>query len=184
MVTKRAEPSSPAGLSARGLLLLVWTSMRDLYGRAWSSQYGETPSPAWAAALRDLSAAEIRAGLRGAVDSCRTFPPTAPEFRGLCRPRLERTSEQRALYSRIEAETPAALPSPEALAATSSTGRAWWAYWIVEGLRPPPNGVTPEKLDAMLDGYDLVAMRADVVRERDVILGRYGVEMTPERVER
>lgn len=43
----------------------------------------------WAEALAGLTRAEIVSGIQGLVTSGKPFPPTLPEFYGLCRPRID-----------------------------------------------------------------------------------------------
>lgn len=64
--------------------------MKALYGAKFSQQWGDIDpvrlAHIWAEEIADYTAEEIQRG----VTSCRgrTFPPTLPEFLGLCRPTL------------------------------------------------------------------------------------------------
>lgn len=162
--------SSSGRRSEDSATVLVWATLGDLYGQLWRTNYGDVPSPAWRAALAGLTPQEIRTGLRAAVESGRAQPPTAPTFRAYCRPPDRRTSEQRALYGRIDAGSQtAALPSPEHLAGRTRVGRQWLAYWWLREIRPRPRDVTMEQMDEMLDGADVAEMDRRVRRHREAI---------------
>lgn len=64
----------------------LWQMMGSLYGHRWTSSYGDEVDPdrVWAATLYGLDESHIRSGLRECVDRRLEWPPTAPEFRGLC----------------------------------------------------------------------------------------------------
>lgn len=80
-----APPPVPVAWAAR-----VIERMQALYGAKFAQQWeGIEPArlaEAWAQEIADYTAEEIQRGLA----SCRgrTFPPTLPEFLGLCRPTL------------------------------------------------------------------------------------------------
>lgn len=168
---------SPTGATSEespaAILATVWATLGDLFGPMWTSGFGPTPTPAWRAALRGLRSEEVRRGFRAVAEAGGHYPPSAPEFRALCRPPDKRTPEQRALYARIDAEhggQRAALPAPDALAMRTRVGRQWLAFWWLEGIREKPSNVTMEQLDDMLDGADVAAMREQVARCRREIL--------------
>jgi len=76
------------------LIYNIWARMADLFGHRWTSAYGEDPyqdgaGDTWARALAGLTPEEIGAGLRKVSTRCGEWPPTAPEFRGLCEPTAE-----------------------------------------------------------------------------------------------
>lgn len=60
--------------------------MAQMYGHKWTSSHGEEidPKNVWAAALRDLSESQIRAGLNSLAKSHFEWPPSVVEFRILC----------------------------------------------------------------------------------------------------
>lgn len=178
--TSEPPSRSTTGPGSRELLLTVWRTMRELFGQSWTSQYGATPSAGWRAALRGLSAEEIRAGLRAMVDAGDSFPPGAPSFRAMCRPPDRRTPEQRAFARRVADENPVPL-SLERLAGGTQTGRRWLAYWWLRGIRPRPADVTMELLDEMLDGADVEDMDAQVKKGREDIL--HGMRHRPEAID-
>jgi len=168
MGTQHDEPHSQSGPNPTELMLLVWSTMGDLYGPLWSSGYGQRPTAAWKATLSGLTAQEVKRGLRATVESGEAHPPTAPQFRGRCRPG---TPQQRAFYAAIEeGSQAAALPSPEHMAAHTAMGRRWLAYWWLREIRPKPPGVTMDQIDEMLDGADLERMDAQVSDYRAEIL--------------
>lgn len=76
---------APRGLP-RALVETVWQLMGSLYGHRWVSAYGSEVDPdrVWSATLYGLDEAQIRAGMRKCVDQALDWPPSAPEFRGLC----------------------------------------------------------------------------------------------------
>ena len=59
--------------------------MTEMYGSLWSNSQGDEPNETWAMGLDILSPKEIGAGLVALRDSAKPFPPTLPEFIGLCR---------------------------------------------------------------------------------------------------
>lgn len=83
--TSEAQPVLPVAWAAR-----LIERMQALYGAKFAQQWdGISPArlaEVWAQEIADYSAEEIQRGLA----SCRgrTFPPTLPEFLGLCRPTL------------------------------------------------------------------------------------------------
>lgn len=88
----------------------LWERMLGMYGHAWASQNGTTPSgvtaETWGAALAGLDRLQLAAGLRACVVEGREFPPSAPRFRAMCLgiPPFERV--------RIEVTQPDADRSP------------------------------------------------------------------------
>lgn len=61
--------------------------MTRLYGHRWTSSFSDEidPGNVWAAALRGLTMDSIKAGLNALVDSEYDWPPSAIEFRKLCK---------------------------------------------------------------------------------------------------
>jgi len=58
-----------------------------MFGSRWVAQYGETDDGTWLAGLRDLTWEHLQRGMgRCARDRRDAWPPTLPEFRGLCLP--------------------------------------------------------------------------------------------------
>ncbi len=55
----------------------------------WSGVSTDLVRATWGEALATLTRHEIGIGLRALVQSGKPFPPTLPEFYGLCRPRVE-----------------------------------------------------------------------------------------------
>ena len=60
-----------------------------MYGLRWTSSQPETPSDGWCITLRGLTPAEIGLGLDRLAQAALAWPPSAPEFRALCRPHRE-----------------------------------------------------------------------------------------------
>lgn len=85
------EANTPEPLSL-GLLEKLWITMTQTYGHKWTSNYGEAPKAdhAWAKILGGLTGHQLANGLRrlielGQVDpEVAKWPPSAPDFRGMC----------------------------------------------------------------------------------------------------
>ena len=62
--------------------------MTAIYGHRWTSQYGDCNAAMeiWQKGLSDLTAEELGAGLRAMLNRDDPWPPSLPEFRGLCKP--------------------------------------------------------------------------------------------------
>ena len=58
--------------------------MSRLYGHKWSSGFGETDDGTWLRGLRDMTPTQLGQGLQACLEREDTWPPTLPEFRGLC----------------------------------------------------------------------------------------------------
>lgn len=86
-------PSSPL------LMAYLWERMTHLYAFKWTSQFGEAATDdqgaltetarTWATVLSDVTYQQVAYGL----DRCKVreyeWPPVAPKFRAMCRPRPE-----------------------------------------------------------------------------------------------
>lgn len=74
------------GLLPKPLIAVVWQVMTSMYGTLFTNRYGieVDPDNVWRAALYGLDEDGIKRGFRACVDQAMKFPPTAPEFRGLC----------------------------------------------------------------------------------------------------
>jgi len=79
-------PTSRGNSLPRELVAMLWQLMSSLYGHRWTSSYGDEVDPdrVWAAALHGLDEAAIRQGMRVCVERAGEWPPSAPEFRGMC----------------------------------------------------------------------------------------------------
>lgn len=65
--------------------------MAKMYGHRWVSSYGDADDGTWLTGLRDLSLAQIGAGItkcleRRPRDGSEDWPPTLAEFRAMCLP--------------------------------------------------------------------------------------------------
>lgn len=83
---KKAEEisreSSPASAT---LMEKLWSLMTDLYGHKWTSVHGlEDTSGVWGKALSGVDKYQIAAGAKACALSGEPWPPSAPEFRGMC----------------------------------------------------------------------------------------------------
>jgi hypothetical protein len=60
--------------------------MVELYGPAFVSAYGESPSPLWLAAIGGLSDEQCRKGLATLAGQAREYPANLTQFVAACRP--------------------------------------------------------------------------------------------------
>lgn len=60
--------------------------MAELYGTKWTSTQPDTPTDGWVVALDGLSASDVGIGLMALRDSGLDWPPSAVEFRRMCKP--------------------------------------------------------------------------------------------------
>lgn len=60
--------------------------MVELYGPAFLSAYGESPSPLWLAAISELTDDECREGLTALAKAAREYPANLTQFVAACRP--------------------------------------------------------------------------------------------------
>lgn len=62
--------------------------MAAIYGHRWTSGFGEDPQgvtgDTWAAGLSGLTGRDLARGLEACVAASDPWPPTLPEFRGMC----------------------------------------------------------------------------------------------------
>lgn len=59
--------------------------MTEMYGGMWTNAQGDEPNETWFLGLQDLEPEQIKRGLESLRDSAKPFPPSLPEFRGLCK---------------------------------------------------------------------------------------------------
>lgn len=82
---KSRESSTEAPSTSPRRMQQIWVRMTEIYGHKWCSQYGSEPLPTWAAALSDLTAAQLANGFRWcATGRADPWPPSLPEFRHAC----------------------------------------------------------------------------------------------------
>lgn len=106
-------------------IMRFWTVMIEVYGKEWLRNYGQpmmkdgqlaSTAETWLGAFNaaELSGFDIKAGLQKLTLREHTFPPSLPEFIGLCRP--EKPVAASALWQRAYAadEQRKALPAPKA----------------------------------------------------------------------
>jgi hypothetical protein len=58
--------------------------MSNIYGYRWTNSFGTTPSQPWIASLYGLSNAVITEALEKCVIDGLSWPPSLPEFIGMC----------------------------------------------------------------------------------------------------
>jgi hypothetical protein len=92
----------------------VWSSMVELYGPAFLTAYGDSPSPIWAAAIGELSDEQCRSGLARLAKQPREYPANLTQFLAACRP--PSPGVQYLGRPITDAERRALLPPPEKLA--------------------------------------------------------------------
>jgi hypothetical protein len=60
--------------------------MVELYGTAFVTAYGESPSPIWLAAIAELTDDECRKGLTALARQAREYPANLTQFVAACKP--------------------------------------------------------------------------------------------------
>lgn len=66
----------------------LWIRMAEIFGHKWTSQYGDEPLETWAKRLGSMSADEIAYGVNACASSSLEWPPSLPDFCGMCKPDL------------------------------------------------------------------------------------------------
>lgn len=97
-------------------MVTLWTRMEEIYPHRWSSKLGEPGSSAfetWRQGLAGMTPPQIARGLQQCIERHDSWPPSLPEFRGLCRP------SPQALE----------LPTPEAAFRMASQQQPDWRQW-------------------------------------------------------
>lgn len=62
-----------------------WQRMSGTFGHKWITSYGPEPNEAWVAALKTLTVDQVKRGLDGCLTWAEEWPPTLPQFMGLCK---------------------------------------------------------------------------------------------------
>lgn len=73
-----------------------------MFGHTWLRDQGDEPNDTWVRGLSDLSSTDLGTGLIACRDSGKTFPPTLPEFRAMCRPNHGLTAMELAAHREFE----------------------------------------------------------------------------------
>ncbi len=73
--------SKPLAASA---LETLWARMAEIYGHRWASAYGAEPSETWAKGLAGITPRQVADGLNACLRSADPWPPSLPQFRGMC----------------------------------------------------------------------------------------------------
>lgn len=94
----------------------MWSSMLELYGPAFTSAYGETPSHLWLAAISELTDDECRSGLTTLARQAREYPANLTQFVAACRP--PKSGVRFLGVPTTTAELDKLLPPPEKRATT------------------------------------------------------------------
>ena len=61
-----------------------WAAMEEIYGKAWTKQFGNEPSQIWRKKLYQLGVEKITIGIDELIDNNHKFPPSLPEFTNVC----------------------------------------------------------------------------------------------------
>lgn len=85
----KSSSASPIGRPVKlgqALLDNLWIKMTEMYGHRWTASVGDSPDQdhAWASVLGGLNGRQIANGLGVLVEQAEEWPPSAPEFRGMC----------------------------------------------------------------------------------------------------
>lgn len=103
----------------------LWVRMAEMYGHRWRGAYGDRDGGTWRAALRGLSADQLRAGLRACALAGEDWPPTLPVFRRRCTQDIDR-SDGAAVAAAMPVSR--ALPQPQkVIEARRESARHWLA---------------------------------------------------------
>lgn len=132
--------------------------MSSIYGAdRWERAYGATMPPAWRHRLGLRTLAELAQGVALAERDDSGRLPTLGILATMCRqyPHGQRTPQEPARQQ---------LGDLRSMAERTAVGRAWAAYWQLEGL--VPRTMSEEEIEERLENADLDAMRAQVARER------------------
>lgn len=60
--------------------------MTEIFGHKWVSQYGEDPLETWAKRLGTFTPEQIAVGVNACANSDLQWPPSLPDFCGMCKP--------------------------------------------------------------------------------------------------
>ena len=78
----QSQEQTPA--SSR-LMAKLWELMTSMYGHKWTSVHGLADDDGmWGKALAGLDGKQIAKGMQACLEQKLTWPPSAPEFRGMC----------------------------------------------------------------------------------------------------
>lgn len=64
----------------------LWIRMTEIFGHKWVSQYGDEPLDTWAKRLVSLTPDQIAVGVNACANSNLQWPPSLPDFCGMCQP--------------------------------------------------------------------------------------------------
>ena len=85
--TTDSSQASPAVLADRDMDAL-WLALAEVYGHRFVSSFGadwrEGAGRTWAQGLAGLSSWQVAGGVEACIASSDPWPPTLPEFRGMC----------------------------------------------------------------------------------------------------
>jgi len=107
------------------IIARVWTRMSEVYGHKWASQYGEvcdekgaltSAAKTWAQGLSRLRPEEISVGFSKLVVRADPWPPSLPEFVGLCA--NGRVLNRAAPFHKMAQQLPPPEVDPEIVAST------------------------------------------------------------------
>lgn len=64
----------------------LWIRMTEIFGHKWVSQYGDEPLDTWAKRLGAFAPEQIAVGVNACANSNLQWPPSLPDFCGMCQP--------------------------------------------------------------------------------------------------
>jgi hypothetical protein len=89
----------------------LWKAFAELYGHKWTSSYGDNPDAGaavtWGKVLGDITAQQLADGLSACAKSADPWPPTLPQFRGMCLSVPELHDVRRELVAQLSHGGPA-----------------------------------------------------------------------------
>lgn len=69
------------------LVSALWREMTQNFGHRWTNSYGESDQGnTWGKGLAGMTATDLGRGIRRCIEARMEWPPSLPEFAGLCTP--------------------------------------------------------------------------------------------------
>lgn len=65
-----------------------WQAMGEIYGKAWTKQFGDEPTQIWTRKLYEIGVEKIAFGIEELIDNGMKFPPSLPEFIKVCQRKI------------------------------------------------------------------------------------------------
>lgn len=80
-------------------VLHIWKMLSKIYGNLFTHPADSIDMTIWARAIKGLTPKQVERGLDLLIEEGRKFPPTAPEFRSLCR--ADESEQKEKLYQQV-----------------------------------------------------------------------------------